>query len=217
MTQHALAIPAPATTRRSPLRWFSSRAGLTTLVVLVAGSVVAGGVYATFTDTENATPTITSGTVDLAPIGTSAVNNRLSVGASQIAAGDTLQRTVNIRNIGTIALSTITLTTSATTSSLLDTDATNGLQLAVSVCDQAWTETGPPFTYTCGGTTSSVLASRQVIGSTLALSNLNLTANTDNFARVTLTLPSGAPNTLQNQTSVINFAFTATQRSATDQ
>ena len=33
--------------------------------------------------------------------------------------------------------------------------------------------------------------------------------------RVTLTLPSGAPNTLQNQSSTITYAFTGTQRTAT--
>jgi hypothetical protein len=44
-----------------------------------------------------------------------------------------------------------------------------------------------------------------------------LGANVDNFLRVTLTLPSGAPNTLQNQSSVIQYSFTATQRAAAAQ
>ena len=113
----------------------------------------------------------------------------------------------------------MTLTTTAPTSSLLDTDATNGLQMVVDKCSQAWTEAGtaPAYTYTCGGTTSSVLASRAVIGSNLSLSNLVATtpAQTDHL-RVTLTLPSGAPNTLQNQSSTISYAFTCTQRAATD-
>ena len=82
-------------------------------------------------------------------------------------------------------------------------------------CSVAWTETGgPPYTYTCGGTTTSVLASAPVIGTNLTLSNLALTAGTDNFVRVTLTLPTVAPNTLQGQSSVIQYAFTATQRAA---
>lgn len=217
MALHDPSSPAPESGHPGRRRFLSSRGAMTALVLVAAASVIAGGAYATFTDTENATPTIGSGTVDLDPIGTSAVNNRLSVGATDIAAGDTLQRTVDIKNVGTIALTDITLTTTATTSSLLDTDTTDGLQLEIDLCSQAWTESGPPYTYTCGGSTSTVLASRPVIGSTLALSNLDLTANTDNYARVTLTLPSGAPNALQNQTSVINFAFTATQRSATSQ
>ena len=55
------------------------------------------------------------------------------------------------------------------------------------------------------------------IGTNLALSNVTLTSGTDNFMRVTLTLPSAAPNTLQSQSSVIQYAFTATQRAAAAQ
>jgi hypothetical protein len=109
-------------------------------------------------------------------------------------------------------LSGVSLTTTATTSSLLDTDAVNGLQMVIDKCSVAWTESAAPYTYTCSGTTSSVVASRAVVGSAVALGNLTLTSNTDNYLRVTLTLPSAAGNTLQNQSSVINYAFTATQR-----
>jgi hypothetical protein len=81
----------------------------------------------------------------------------------------------------------------------------------------AWTEAGvaPAYTYTCGGTTSVVLASRAVIGSGVALSNLTTTTagNTD-YLRVTLTFPSGAGNTLQTQSSTINFTFNGAQRAA---
>jgi hypothetical protein len=57
-----------------------------------------------------------------------------------------------------------------------------------------------------------VLATRAVIGASLTLNSIAVTTNTDNFLRVRLTLPSTAGNTLQNQTSVVNYAFTATQR-----
>jgi hypothetical protein len=63
-----------------------------------------------------------------------------------------------------------------------------------------------------------VLASAPIVGSNLALSNLAaLTAGTTDHLRVTLTLPSGAGNTLQNQSSVIQYSFTGTQRAATNQ
>lgn len=197
------------------------------LVVLGAGAVAclsfAGvGVYhALFTDTQSTTPSYSTGTVTLAGIGTNATNNRLSVGATGIAPGDTIQRAVNIKYTGSITAASVTLTTTATTSSLLDTDTTNGLQLVIDKCSVAWTETSSggnaPYTYTCSGTTSSVLASRAVIGSVLSLSNLTLTTNTDNFLRATLTLPSSAPNTMQGISSTIQFAFTATQRAGTSQ
>ena len=81
--------------------------------------------------------------------------NRLTVGASNIAAGDTIQRSVDLINQGTINLASVSLTTSATTSSLLNTDTTNGLQMAIDKCSVPWTRRGsaPAYTYTCSGST----------------------------------------------------------------
>ena len=190
---------------------------LATVAVLGAAASIAGlGTYATWTSTTSENHTISSGTVTIALGATGAATNRLNVGASALAPGDTIQRSVDLTNSGSIDLAGVTLTTTASPSSLLDTDATNGLQMVVDKCSVAWTEAGPPFTYTCSGSTSSVLASRAVIGSNLSLSNLGVTAPaaTDHL-RVTLTLPSGAPNTLQNQSSTITYACTGTQRTAT--
>ena len=190
---------------------------LATVAVLGAAASIAGlGTYATWTSTTSQNQSISSGTVTIALGATGAATNRLNIGATALAPGDTIQRSVDLTNSGTIDLASVTLTTTAPTSSLLDTDGTNGLQMVIDKCSQAWTEAGPPYTYTCGGTTSSVLASRAVIGSTLALSNLGATtAGATDRLRVTLTLPSGAPNTLQNQSSTISYAFTGTQRAAT--
>jgi hypothetical protein len=187
-------------------------------VVLAAAAVLGTGTYALFTGTTNAQTALSSGTVVLLDVSASATNNRLSVGASGLAAGDSVQRTVNVKNTGTIDMSAVTLSTSATTSSLLDTDATNGLQMVISQCSVPWTEAGgPAYTYSCTGSTTSTLASRPLIGSNLSLSGLTVTPGTNNYLRVTLTLPSSAPDTLQNQSSVITFAFTGTQRTATSQ
>jgi spore coat-associated protein N len=205
-------IKAPG---RRPL---ASKLVLSVALIMVAASLVGIGAFAVFTDTASVSQATSSGSVTLAGISTNATNNRLSIGASNIAAGDTIQRAVTIRNTGTIPLSSVTLTTTATTSSLLNTDTTNGLQMVLEKCSVAWTETGgPPYTYTCGGTTSTVLASVPVVGTNLALSNISLGAGVDNFLRVTLTLPSAAPNTLQAQSSLIQYAFTATQRAGAPQ
>ena len=189
---------------------------LATVAVLGAAASIAGlGTYATWTSTTSENHTISSGTVTIALGATGAATNRLNVGASALAPGDTIQRSVDLTNSGSIDLAGVTLTTTASPSSLLDTDATNGLQMVVDKCSVAWTEAGPPFTYTCGGTTTPVLASRAVIGSNLSLSPLSATtAGGTDHLRVTLTLPSGAPNTLQNQSSTITYAFTGTQRAA---
>ena len=189
-----------------------------TIAVLGATASISGlATFATFTSATSASHTVSSGTVTIALGATGASTNRLNIGASAIAPGDTIQRSVDLTNSGSLDLASVTLTTSASPSSLLDTDATNGLQMVIDKCSQAWTESGPPYTYTCGGSTSSVLASRAVIGSSLALSNLgSTTAGGSDHLRVTLTLPSGAGNTFQNQSSTITYTFTGTQRTATN-
>jgi len=192
---------------------FPARKLLLSIAVLGSAASIAGlGTFATFTSSTSTSHTIASGTLSLtAPV------NRLGTGASPIAAGDTMQRAIDLSYSGTISFGSATLTTSATSSSLLDTDATNGLQIAIDKCSQAWTESGPPYTYTCGGSTSSVLASRALIGSSIALSGLTLTAGSSDHLRVTVTLPSSADNTLQNKSSTIDYTFTGVQRAGANQ
>ncbi len=192
---------------------FPARKLLLSIAVLGSAASIAGvGTFATFTSSTSTSHTIASGTLSLtAPV------NRLGTGASPIAAGDTMQRAIDLSYSGTISFGSATLTTSATSSSLLDTDATNGLQIAIDKCSQAWTESGPPYTYTCGGSTSSVLASRALIGSSIALSNLTLAAGSTDHLRVTVTLPSSADNTLQNKSSTIDYTFTGVQRAGANQ
>jgi spore coat-associated protein N len=185
-----------------------------------AGAIAGLGTYATFTSSTSASQSLSSGTVTIGLGATGASTNRLTVGASNIAPGDTIQRSVDLINQGSLDLASVSLTTSATTSSLLNTDTTNGLQMAIDRCSTAWTEAGtaPAYTYSCSGTTSTVLASTPVVGSNLALANLSaLTHGATDHLRVTLTLPSSAGNTLQNQSSVIQYTFTGTQRAGTNQ
>ena len=201
-------LKSPRTLTRS-----SGRKLLLSIAALGAAASIAGlGTFATFTSSTSATHTIASGTLSL-----TAPFSRLGTGASPIAAGDTMQRAIDLSYSGSISFGSATLTTNATTSSGLDTDATNGLQIAIDKCSQAWTESGPPYTYTCGGSTSTALASRALIGSSLALSNLTLTAGSTDHLRVTVTFPGAAGNTLQNQSSTISYTFSGTQRAATDQ
>jgi spore coat-associated protein N len=203
---------------RSSLRTTTANKLIATLAVLGAAASIAGlATFATFTSTTSSSHTISSGTVTIALGATGASTNRLNIGASAIAPGDTIQRSVDLIDQGTINLASVTLTTSATTSSVLDTDGTNGLQMVIDKCSQAWTEAGPPYTYTCGGSTSSVLTSRAVIQTGVTLSNLSsLTAGNTDHLRVTLTFPSGAGNSFQNKSSTIQYTFTGTQRAATD-
>ena len=100
----------------------------------------------------------------------------LNIDATALAAGDTVQRSFNLINSGSLDLASVALTATASPSSLLDTDATNGLQMVIDRCSVAWTESAAPYTYTCSGTTSSVATTRAVIQSNLSLSNLLLTS-----------------------------------------
>jgi spore coat-associated protein N len=189
-------------------------------VVGVAAAMAGLGTFATFTSSTSASHTISSGTVSIALGATGASTNRLTVGASNVVPGDTIQRAVDLINNGGASadnLSSILLTTTASPSSLLDTEATNGLQMVIEKCSVPWTEAGtaPAYTYTCSGTTSTVLASRAVIGASMPLSGLaSLTTGSTDHLRVMLTLPTAAPNTMQGLTSTITYNFVGTQRVA---
>lgn len=192
---------------------------LASLALVGSAAGVAGlGTYGAFTSSTSANTTVASGTVSIA-LGADGAANRLSVAASGLVPGDTVQRAVTLSNAaGNQALAGITLTSSATVSSLLDTDATHGLQLAIDNCSVPWTEggTAPAYTYTCTGDVTSVLAARPVTGGNLTLANLRSTAaGATDYLRTTLTLPSTAGDTFQTKTSTISLAFTGTQRSGT--
>lgn len=199
----------------------TSRKLLTSVTAIgVAAGVASLGSWAAFTGSTSASHQVSSGTVTAALGAAGSVDNRLTIGASGIAAGDSIQRAVKLSNTGTIDWASAALTTAASVTSLLDTDATNGLQLVVDKCSAAWTETGTaaPFTYTCASPAvqSTVLTTRAVIGTTMDLGALtSKTAGGSDNLRVTLTLPSTAGNTFQGLSSTIAFDFVATQRTAT--
>jgi spore coat-associated protein N len=194
---------------------------LGSFAVLGAAASVAGlGTFASFTSSTSASQAITSGTVSITLGAAGAQTNRLNIPVSNVVPGDTIQRSVDLINNGTITsdtLSSIQLTTSATTTSLLDTDATNGLQMVVDKCPVAWTEGGsaPAYTYTCTGAIAGVLGSRAVVGVALPLAGLaSLATGVTDHLRITLTLPSTADNTFQNKSSSILYSFVGTQRLA---
>lgn len=184
-----------------------------------AAAAVAGlGTFGTFTSTTSASEDVSTGTVTIGLDG-SGTGNRLSVDVTNVVPGDTAQRVVNLNNTGSEALASIKLTTSATTSSLLDTDATNGLQMTITECPDAWTEAGtsPQLTYTCSGTVRTVVASRRVIGTDLTLDAPEaLASGATSHLLVTLSLPQAADNTFQDQDSTIAFSFNGTQRAGTN-
>ena len=193
-----------------------ARVARSVFAVGLAACLAGFGTYASFTASAAESQSFTAGTVTLAYVGAAgSATNRLTLAATGIIPGDTISRAVDLQNAGSEGLSAIVLDTTATTSSLLDTDAVNGLQIVIDRCSVPWTESGvsPAFTYTCSGTTSSVLASHSVVGNNIALSNLTATTagNTDHL-RVIATFPSTATNTMQGINSVIQYSFNGTAR-----
>jgi spore coat-associated protein N len=180
---------------------------LSVVLLIAAAGLLIGGAFATFTQSAPAGPqALTSGTVKLAvgPI------NDAGTGATNIAAGDTVAREVDLNATGsTLAAQTITLKFSAAPTSLMDTDATNGLQISIQACSAPWTRAvvgapPPPFTYTCGpgastvningAATASVASLEAVAGTLTPLSSL--VAAGQDYLVFTLTLPAGAPGDL---------------------
>ncbi len=191
---------------------------LTLGLVAMTASLVGMAAFATFTSTTNVSGTPASGTVAFVDVSPSGAGQRLSVGATAIAAGDTLQRAVTLTNSGSIDMvgTTVAMTVTAPVSSALDTPASaDTLKLTVDKCSVAWSESGPPYTYTCGGTTTNIITSANAVAAH-SLTGLTLTAAANNYLRVTVTLPSTAPNALQGLSSTLNYAFAGTQRAATN-
>jgi spore coat-associated protein N len=200
----------------------TSRWTITFGVTLIALGVLSFNAWASFSSAVSTSHAVGSGTLvlDLTP------NNQVNrlaraYDASDVAPGDTMQRALDLNSSGTVAMSSVTLATTATTSSLLDTggvapDPTKALQIQIDKCSVDWTEggVGPAYTYTCGGATSSVLASRTIIMGATTLNNINLSGT--NHLMVTITFPSGDNDTFQNQSSVIQYTFAGVQRAGTD-
>src|SRR5438094_4862331 len=83
---------------------------LASVAVLAACAAIAGlGTYATFTSSATAAHTVSSGTVTISFGGV----NRLTVGASNVAAGDTIQRAFDLSDSGSIDLASFTFSSSA--------------------------------------------------------------------------------------------------------
>ncbi|MCO4236271.1 TasA family protein [Pseudarthrobacter raffinosi] len=180
-------------------------------LVGTAAAVAGMGTYGAFTGTTTTVDQqVTAGTVDidLTDPGT------LNVAVAGLLPGDSVEKFATLKNTGNSTLNTVTLTTNAAVSSLLTTDATNGLQVTIDACNVAWTVVAAAPD-TCSGTQTAVLANGSIIGTGKALANLaSVTAGSSDRLKITTSLPTSADNTFQGLTSTIGFTFDATQRTA---
>jgi spore coat-associated protein N len=201
--KHSLPTAARTSTRTKAL--------VTGGLIALTAAGVGGAAFAAFTGTTNAAQSVSSGTLQLTQGGSA----NLTVAATDIAPGDTIQRIVPITTTGTVGLTGMSLTTTAATTSLLDSGA-EGLRMTIDSCSSAWTPSGNTFTCDGPATVSTVLSDVSVLGSNRALAAIDTAAGATNNLRVTLTLPTAADDTYQDRTSVIDYRFDATQRAGTN-
>jgi hypothetical protein len=179
-------------------------------VVLLVLGLSGYGAYALFTGAASDSISVSSATLDL-----SMGLNRLSIDATDMQPGAVVQRAVTINVSGTSALRNANLSTAETgLPSALDSDPTNGLQMALDACDQPWAETltsGVPTAYTCGGAQTSLFGERPILQSRVAI-DLDLTPGASNYLVFTFTLPDTADQSFAGLASTIEFTFEARQR-----
>jgi hypothetical protein len=127
--------------------------------------------------------------------------------------GDSLTRAVNLVNSGNVALGSVTLNTTAAAPSVLTTDATNGLQLAVKSCSVPWTQAGTATaaTYTCSGT-ERLLGNGPAVGNIALSSPASLAAGSTDYLTFAVSLPATADNTFQGKSAALSLVFTGSQR-----
>jgi hypothetical protein len=183
-------------------------------IIGTAAAVAGIGTFGGFTD--STTPVATNVATGTLSIDLTQPGYTIPTTINSIVPGDAITRPVNLVNDGNLPLGSVTLAASPTASSIMTTDAVNGLQLAVKSCSVAWTSVGSVSApaYTCGGT-ERVLGSGPV-ASSMTLSNpASLAAGATDYLTVAISLPAGADNTFQNKSASLNLAFTATQKTGT--
>lgn len=180
------------------------------LAVIAAAAAVTGlATFGTFTDSSSAPPVaIQDGTVS---INLAAGDGSASVPLNfDVHPGGSATQAINLINDGDSGLASVSLATAATTSSILDTDKVNGLQMTVASCSVAW---APDFT--CSGTQRTLLASGPAVRTANLVNPWTLSAGATDHLAVTMALPATAGDAFQSQTSDLTLTFTATQRDGT--
>lgn len=176
-----------------------------------AAVAVAGlGTFGQFTDsTSPVNTTVDSGvlSIDVSRPGGPSV----PFSGGMMLAGDSRSALVDLVNDGTVPLSAVTLKSWATSSSILDQDAVNGLQLTVESCSVAWDTSGSAPA--CTGTSRTYFTQPIIVNNyPLNLSAATAAGATDHL-KLTAALPSSASgDAFEGATSNINFQFTGTQK-----
>lgn len=188
-----------------------TRRSLTKRVVAVALAVSGGGtlLYPDLALSRPASGDVaTAGAVHLVARGAPGGHGMADV--PSLVPGDTAEVAADLMTDGARPWRPVRLTITATTTSLLDQDHRDGLQLAIRRCATPWAvvSAGPRPTYDCPAGSVPVLAPRPLVGRGMTLSGLDGddTSGTRHLL-FSFALPESAGNEFQGLSSTVEYLF----------
>jgi spore coat-associated protein N len=192
-------------------RWYPLIGALAVAVVLVAYLA-----SASFLGDATATHATSTAVVEITIGPEPNLGNQLTIPIDNLLPGDQALRAFAL-NVGDVELSAVSLTTEATTSSVLDTDADIGLYLAMARCSIPFDFApgagpgGMDYITDCSGDLD-MLFFRPVIFEDQPLIGLDLDEGATNYLAVVVPLPAEADESFSGAQSVIRLTFTGTAR-----
>lgn len=188
-----------------------ARVAASVAVLGVTGAVAGLATYGTFTDSTSPVVTATATgvvSIDLAKAAGAATLSLFPNGG--FLAGDSESSPLDLVNDGSSPLGQVSLASRATTSSALDADAVNGLQLTVRDCSTDWAKANGAWS--CPGTATTVYSGRILLDSVLAGLDSLAPGGVDHLL-LTAGLPTAADDeAVAGARSALDFTFTAVQR-----
>lgn len=212
---------------------FAKKILLSLIGIGIVGSLIGMGTFASFTaTTTNPGNTFSTGTLSIT---TSRPTQSVMTFANLIP-GDVVTQALTLTNNGTIDMSLTLTRTITSTTTVLDSDATNGLQLWVGGCTSPWSGNNctpvaralvgsgntyagatpvpivnaTPVSIFAGGSES--FCSSNATNAAQRATRGNACAATDNYYLLfRVNLPTSAGNTFQDKSSTILFTWDGTQ------
>ena len=190
------------------------RTVLAALVVLGLAAALASRVtFGLFTDPAATSPRIEAAQIDISI--TTPGGPPVPFSGTGFYPGSSVSQDVALKNEGGAPLGSLRLSSSATSSNLLTTDPTNGLQLTLTNCNRRWTEHATPSgpTFTCDdGSARTVYGGPFLTDRPLPeLGALTTTAQ----LLITVSLPASADNRFQGLSASLGLAFRGQQVTGT--
>jgi hypothetical protein len=183
-----------------------------TVGVLGAAAAIAGmATFGNFTYTSGPVDTQVQAGVLSINVAHAGDGLTMPFGGGLFLAGDSRGYRVDLVNDGDTALSSLTLTSRATSSSVLDTDPIHGLQLDVKSCSTAWTVDNG--VYSCAGTQQSFYSGPIVVAGRSMASAASITPGKVDHLLMTASLPQSASgDAFEGASSSLEFFFSGVQR-----